>query len=357
MCGEPRGAFSVKPLSWDYPRVCGEPRGAFSVKPLSWDYPRVCGESGTGFGALTCDTDYPRVCGGTGVKSKYPTEYSILGLSPRVRGNLFDSSKYCPFSRTIPACAGEPNPVIDNCSIYEDYPRVCGGTHSRDIHIRPEGGITGKLNVNFLTGHPYTPGGRFGRVIISLSSAGTSIYARREVYAKIAYFLLQRDIHIRPEGGLSPRVRGNPRRSISCSGSKGTIPACAGEPLHQAKHEFHIWDYPRVCGGTLYQPAIHAEPIRLSPRVRGNPISRAVIRKLIRTIPACAGEPFIDQLCRAINKDYPCVCGGTQRLCSLHDLHPGLSPRVRGNLAGSSERARFSWTIPACAGEPVLSSQ
>ena len=49
---------------------------------------------------------YPRVCGGTcGVVSRGIT---YQGLSPRVRGNRCDNEIAVSSGRSIPACAGEP---------------------------------------------------------------------------------------------------------------------------------------------------------------------------------------------------------------------------------------------------------
>ena len=49
---------------------------------------------------------YPRVCGGTGLKSQDDT--LIEGLSPRVRGNRVTVTAPPAWLRSIPACAGEP---------------------------------------------------------------------------------------------------------------------------------------------------------------------------------------------------------------------------------------------------------
>ena len=49
---------------------------------------------------------YPRVCGGT--LDRKHREGGLSGLSPRVRGNLVGCHFPSSFSRSIPACAGEP---------------------------------------------------------------------------------------------------------------------------------------------------------------------------------------------------------------------------------------------------------
>ena len=91
--------------------------------------------------------------------------------------------------------------------------------------------------------------------------------------------------------GLSPRVRGNLSLLSDWAGARGSIPACAGEPAHYGNRRPHGRVYPRVCGGTLQTRCrLQAHP-GLSPRVRGN---LAVIpngRNDRRSIPACAGEP------------------------------------------------------------------
>ena len=195
------------------------------------------------------------------------------GLSPRVRGNRPRRSRRRVLSRSIPACAGEPfqrNAVLRGQRV---YPRVCGGTPGR------------------------FPGG------------GAS-------------------------PGLSPRVRGNLIIQNRPAPQAGSIPACAGEPRSPAPRLRTRWVYPRVCGGTCQplgrRPALRGlsprvrgnpptPPYRththrgLSPRVRGNRIPRRRRRSLLRSIPACAGEPQRWWGNAAPGGVYPRVCGGTLR--------------------------------------------
>ena len=119
---------------------------------------------------LSLPSVYPRVCGGT-INFERP-DGSFYGLSPRVRGDL--AAKVVPpfCSGSIPACAGEPKVFEPGGETEAVYPRVCGGT------------------------------------------AGTTVG-----YGNNA--------------GLSPRVRGNPGRSIPLPRTNRSIPACAGEPTHR----------------------------------------------------------------------------------------------------------------------------
>ena len=92
-------------------------------------------------------------------------------------------------------------------------------------------------------------------------------------------------------GGLSPRVRGNPRDVEGCGDCQRSIPACAGEPRQGFAGARESTVYPRVCGGTwrLANESTRAEG--LSPRVRGNLVDVKAYHADCRSIPACAGEP------------------------------------------------------------------
>ena len=259
-----------------------------------WSIPACAGEPGIAPAAHSADPVYPRVCGGT-----YPASTSLCsthGLSPRVRGN--QRGHGYPGARvwSIPACAGEPRAIRTAVRAVRVYPRVCGGTDEGEF-------VTGCYN------------------------------------------------------GLSPRVRGNLARECQCDARFRSIPACAGEPEGRNRGRVHRAVYPRVCGGTLPCAPMMMYSAGLSPRVRGN--RSALIRppRLGGSIPACAGEP-----CRAWT--YPCqamvyprVCGGTPPPSPRRNTAQGLSPRVRGNLRNFVALLAQARSIPACAGEPGLTSR
>ena len=111
------------------------------------------------------------------------------GLSPRVRGNRVTSLANWAISRSIPACAGEPDGAEGIAIDGKVYPRVCGGT-----------------------------------------SPGRNPRATSR--------------------GLSPRVRGNHHHGEPVAVADRSIPACAGEPPAGATRASLLSVYPRVCGGT-----------------------------------------------------------------------------------------------------------
>ncbi len=113
-----------------------------------------------------------------------------------------------------------------------------------------------------------------------------------------------------------------------------------------------MWVYPRVCGGTCpYSPTAHG-PTGLSPRVRGNLVHVAHPDHLLRSIPACAGEPGMADFLSTDQGVYPRVCGGTQHRNPRRQHQRGLSPRVRGNHLAWYSPTPSARSIPACAGEP-----
>ena len=68
--------------------------------------PACAGEPALAKPAPPLNEVYPRVCGGT--TSASSTNISLIGLSPRVRGNPSHVIRDPFNSGSIPACAGEP---------------------------------------------------------------------------------------------------------------------------------------------------------------------------------------------------------------------------------------------------------
>ena len=170
------------------PRVRGNPLSAPVNTCQHRSIPACAGEPGLSCTSTAASAVYPRVCGGT---AKEPgITIKILGLSPRVRGNLARTASMATRIGSIPACAGEPDTENGFILQWKVYPRVCGGTFC----VLNQGGLV---------------------------------------------------------QGLSPRVRGNPLRCGSRSLWPGSIPACAGEPdLFRGCYRC-LSVYPRVCGGTV----------------------------------------------------------------------------------------------------------
>ena len=237
-------------------------------------------------------------------------------------------------SGSIPACAGEPGACELGCRARRVYPRVCGGTRRAVISQGSKTGLS-----------PRVRGNRFARR--SAASCRGSIPAcagepvtcshwsvAPEVYPRVCGGTRSAGVIVMLARGLSPRVRGNHVKGARPGAQAGSIPACAGERLPAPRSALRV--YPRVCGGTIYRCASRSTLPGLSPRVRGNLRVAVCVRVGAGSIPACAGEPVYFPETGVMVGVYPRVCGGTTwRAFSLSSSR-GLSPRVRGNLAATS---------------------
>ena len=157
---------------------------------------------------------------------------------------------------------------------------------------------------------------------------------------------------ITPQRGLSPRARGNRIRLWSNKGDTGSIPACAGEPIVEQLPIRAARVYPRVRGGTSSPRPRIVNTKGLSPRARGNRVDRARRPGAEGSIPACAGEPFCSAANWRTSRVYPRVRGGTYSAAKPPKLGKGLSPRARGNPKVMLPPVPVLRSIPACAGEP-----
>ena len=198
----------------------------------------------------------------------------MRGLSPRVRGNPaiqlgeLDSVT----TGSIPACAGEPPKSEGGSRLLSRSIPACAGEPREvpgQIRSLSKVGLSPRVRGN-RSMLPQMRSLAFGSIP---ACAGEPI--RRD--------------HACHGSGLSPRVRGNLlRRAVLI---RGSIPACAGEPPGRQMHSRPRSVYPRVCGGTLRRSRKLLLLLGLSPRVRGNPLTYLIGLSSKGSIPACAGEP------------------------------------------------------------------
>ena len=373
--GEPGSASTASRPRRVYPRVCGgtcstgahESRGE-GLSPrvrgnrqinhvgllVRGSIPACAGEPPCTPPVACRQRVYPRVCGGTTERlgPKPPTE----GLSPRVRGNLRVAPHEGRRVGSIPACAGEPEPVPSSASAWVVYPRVCGGTCAPWPVLRAQVGLSPRVR-----GNPGLSSLRFDRGGSIPACAGEPTgrpppTRSPRVYPRVCGGTVCDDAGDVNVVGLSPRVRGNPLCSQCLKQKAGSIPACAGEPPSRGAWRCVGRVYPRVCGGTFRCLTPKRALRGLSPRVRGNRSCRAWAMAIQGSIPACAGEPSRWLGCRSQSRVYPRVCGGTTATPAATSIPTGLSPRVRGNRVRGAVRRERKGSIPACAGEPRSTS-
>ena len=156
--------------------------------------------------------------------------------------------------------------------------------------------------------------------------------------------------------GLSPRLRGNRTFAAAAASLWGSIPALAGEPLPPLHHRPPDPVYPRACGGTNRIIAANCARSGLSPRLRGNLLLLPRYGLATGSIPALAGEPVAVDATSPLAEVYPRACGGTRTRYRSAAVQQGLSPRLRGNHLSADSTATGPRSIPALAGEPIVTA-
>ena len=229
VCGGTRGAADVtSPATGLSPRVRGNPGRVSRRRDFDGSIPACAGEPSSSPSLLVIGKVYPRVCGGTTLT--YGPEHYSQGLSPRVRGNRPTPTTDRPNVRSIPACAGEPAPASPPGACGWVYPRVCGGTGERGHGSSPPPGLSPRVrgNQDLLAGSAIGEGS-----IPACAGEPQPINQANilfQVYPRVCggthVFRKQSAVN----EGLSPRVRGNPCFVIALPSVSGSIPACAGEP-------------------------------------------------------------------------------------------------------------------------------
>ena len=208
-----------------------------------------------------------------------------------MRGNQPEPCHRLGNTRSIPACAGEPQTPVAERFAVGVYPRVCGGTCIRNSRVRPRQGLSPRVR-----GNPSDGGSDAGPAGSIPACAGDPWFTEECKSVSKVY----------------PRVCGGPPpETAPPSGKIGSIPACAGEPNPGAERRCYQKVYPRVCGGTIPMLTDIPEGVGLSPRVRGNQVHRRRSVPRAGSIPACAGEPIYAGLTIFAVGVYPRVCGGT----------------------------------------------
>ena len=217
-------------------------------------------------------TVHPRVCGEHPVTGAL--RVAAIGPSPRVRGTRQALWKKPLGSRSIPACAGNTPRWRQGSRTSAVHPRVCG-EHLQDVIFSP----------------------RHERSIPAC--AGNTVVG---VYFGLLLF------------GPSPRVRGTRAGGPSPDRTLRSIPACAGNTYIRSDTTANITGpSPRV-RGTRSSNRRQCCSIAVHPRVCGeHPDLWRRAHLPLRSIPACAGNTHASR--------------------SLRASSPGPSPRVRGTLA------------------------
>ncbi len=132
----------------------------------------------------------------------------------------------------------------------------------------------------------------------------------------------------------------------------GSIPACAGEPDRERQRLDHARVHPRLRGGAEARHGVSRAHQGPSPPARGSRELIALVVELVRSIPACAGEPRCHRRAHADPRVHPRLRGGAGGTTAARRPATGPSPPARGSRDDAAEDRGRQRSIPACAGEP-----
>ena len=228
-----------------------------------------------------------------------------------MRGNPTERLTRLGRPRSIPARAGQPILRRRAVLLHTVYPRACGATTSAAQSLRWPKGLSPRVRGNHVCGP--VPALAEGSIPARAGQPDTKVHAAViEVVYPRACGATAKAHQQRVWGiGLSPRVRGNRARARARRELLGSIPARAGQPARRCSPTRQTTVYPRACGATdMSAPNIHLA-VGLSPRVRGNPAHRALVRGRDRSIPARAGQPPTEGAGNLEVPVYPRACGAT----------------------------------------------
>ncbi len=293
---------------------------------------------------------YPRMRGGAGRIRIRNIRY--WGLSPHARGSRCGRRRGVRQLGSIPACAGEPNWTIRCASAIRVYPRMRGGALAGRV------GASGRWGLS-----PHARGSR--KFLLDKTASAGSIPACAGEPDNAMLFLCNAGVYPRMRGGasdtpnhgdmtkgLSPHARGSPQSLALGFAGYRSIPACAGEPFLDHPIPVHFRVYPRMRGGADTAAEVSGSIRGLSPHARGSRRAKRKAPAATRSIPACAGEPYKSHLHTVVTGVYPRMRGGARYFSDGTAIDPGLSPHARGSLLFRPLLVDSNGSIPACAGEP-----
>ena len=171
---------------------------------------------------------YPRACGGTGRNHRRLSAWS--GLSPRLRGNPPGTQESGGRGGSIPAPAGEPSSAIRLSLCIRVYPRACGGTRWLRSAASYGSGLSPRLRGNRFDSRAAFEGRGSIPAPAGEPPAETWERIRYRVYPRACGGTVSVEYTRAAEAGLSPRLRGNRISSDASFWAFGSIPAPAGEP-------------------------------------------------------------------------------------------------------------------------------
>jgi len=229
------------------PRVRGHHSGLTLIALQERSIPTCAGASRRrGCGPLG-NRVYPHVCGG--IADRAGPVHLSRGLSPRVRGHHNGITRALARERSIPTCAGASTPQETHFTTYRVYPHVCGGIASTPAGLQASAGLSPRVRGHLWQEWIVAVGAGSIPTCAGASRGPRSARGHSRVYPHVCGGITRRLPGALRRWGLSPRVRGHLTVMSDQIVEERSIPTCAGASPHRSAHLSSATVYPHVCGG------------------------------------------------------------------------------------------------------------
>ena len=151
--------------------------------------------------------------------------------------------------------------------------------------------------------------------------------------------------------GSSPQVRGRSVKPLQRNPVLRLIPAGAGQINNLRCPQIFHGAHPRRCGADLPPTPAPRPLVGSSPQVRGRFSSHDGLDAVVGLIPAGAGQMIHAINLDDDQRAHPRRCGADPVNTTSWTHQPGSSPQVRGRFETAALKNRLVRLIPAGAGQ------
>ena len=353
VCGEHLAdSVGMSEQAGSSPRMRGTPDLCRALAVGEGIIPAYAGNTRYGTPCTALRRDHPRVCGEHQVWCC--RDWSCPGSSPRMRGTLERIVNGAHGAGIIPAYAGNTSTTGVFTAYRRDHPRVCGEHEGLKAFTSALGGSSPRMRGTRsacpfgITNCGIIPA-YAGNTLLP-----RRFYPLTRDHPRVCGEHKMKPTTLSGSMGSSPRMRGTHHRSpVACAGG-GIIPAYAGNTSCCRATQSVCGDHPRVCGEHASVPALSHLVLGSSPRMRGTRTICKTVQDTSGIIPAYAGNTRHTRPPVARRGDHPRVCGEHVSVTPNAVRFLGSSPRMRGTPSARPILRGEEGIIPAYAGNTCL---
>ena len=275
---------------------------------------------------------------------------NVSGSSPHGRGTVRKRGARRPLIRFIPAWAGNSLMTCDSASFRSVHPRMGGEQAYVRLHILLRLGSSPHGRGTVKSSIEDTKAFRFIPAWAGNRARWPKSQMRQTVHPRMGGEQRERPELIWAISGSSPHGRGTGSKKAKESRLLRFIPAWAGNSCHKSTGQPAFSVHPRMGGEQATMPAPTAPAIGSSPHGRGTEVRFLPERVSGRFIPAWAGNRILQLAAGQVQEVHPRMGGEQRSLHCCRRVLAGSSPHGRGTGGRPLRPQRGCRFIPAWAG-------